>query len=306
MQGRSLKSTFATHFPSLSRALDINQNVYMFTQDVPLGVMPIGGRTQEDKHFSVTLEGDNSACERALRLLVEIGRHDRRDPKKIVCAAVHEIAQNLSWSGCAVFEIVKDDAGDPHMFAFTSNRLFRIASYFLQIIPRGDWDFWKKKFVLVPANRIWCVVIPPELGGKTGFKGVLRRLRRANYLGPKFWRKDLELGIQSKTFNFESHLRSNEVYVGRVTKIWGWGRRGSSQERSTAFFSFYRTLRFKWAQAVLRRHIVSELNRLFARLGMECSLRVTGLPTEEDILQINRELVEGRTSFGLALDRASF
>lgn len=51
------KPTVATRFPSLSRGPDINQNVHMFTQDVHLAVMPMGGRTEKHKDFAVTLEG---------------------------------------------------------------------------------------------------------------------------------------------------------------------------------------------------------------------------------------------------------
>ena len=35
----------------------------MFTQDVQLAVMPIGGRTEKHKEFSVTLEGSQSERE---------------------------------------------------------------------------------------------------------------------------------------------------------------------------------------------------------------------------------------------------
>lgn len=54
---------------------------------------------------------------------------------------------------------------------------------------------------------------------------------------------------------------------------------------------------------MLREHIVEEMNRLFVRLGIECELKVTGLPTPYDIMQTNSELLEGKISFGTASDR---
>ena len=175
--------------------------------------------------------------------------------------------------------------------------------YFLQIIPRGDWDLWKKKYVVVPAGRIWYLEMPPALGGRNGYKNILRRLRKFERIGPEFWRKDLEHGVQSKGFDLQRYVRNCEIYHGQITKIWGWNRRDWSQERCTEFFTFYKLLRFSWAQATLREHIVGELNGLFVRLGIECELKVTGLPTPYDILQTNSELLEGRISFGTASDR---
>jgi hypothetical protein len=51
-------------------------------------------------------------------------------------------------------------------------------------------------------------------------------------------------------------------------------------------------IRFQKAQAMLREHVVAELNGLFTRLGIKCELQVTGLPTPEDIQQTERELSE--------------
>ena len=60
---------------------------------------------------------------------------------------------------------------------------------------------------------------------------------------------------------------------------------------------------FSWAQAVLRANIIDELNSLFARLGMTCELKVSGLPTADDILNTKSELLDGKISFGAASDR---
>jgi hypothetical protein len=301
-RNRQERPTVATHFPSLSRGNDINQNVHMFTQDVQLALMPIGGRTEKHKEFRVTLEGSQGEREKAEQLIGEIAEYDGHDLAGMVCDAVEEVARNLSWKGCAVFEIIRDDDSQ-HIWGFTSKGLWKLPGYFLQIIPRGDWDLWKKKYVVVPASKIWYLEIPPSLGGRKGYKNILRRLRRFERIGPEFWRKDLERGIQSTGFDLQRYMRNGEIYYGQVTKTWGWNRRDWSQERCTEFYTFYKLLRFSWAQAMLREHIVGELNGLFVRLGIECELKVTGLPTPYDILQTNSELLEGKISFGTASDR---
>lgn len=300
---REVKPTVATHFPSLSRGPDINQNVYMFTQDVQLAVMPIGGRAEKHSEFAVILEGCDEEQEKALRLIGEIGRYDRHDITGMVCDAVEEIARNLVWEGCAVYELIRGDDGLQHIWGFTSKGLWRLPGFFLQIIPRGDWDLWKRKFVIVPAKRIWYLEMPPALGCRRGYRAVLRRLKRFERLGPEFWRKDLDRGVQKSAFDIQRYARDSDIYIGRVTKLWGWNRRDWSQERCTEFFTFYKMIRFSWAKAMLREHVVAELNRLFIRLGIKCVLKVTGLPTPGDILQINDELSDGRIPFSVVSDR---
>ena len=45
-------------------------------------------------------------------------------------------------------------------------------------------------------------MIPQELGGTRGFKRVLRRLGKYNYLGPVFYRQNLEHGLESKYYDY--------------------------------------------------------------------------------------------------------
>ena len=300
---REAKPTVATHFPSLSRDPVTNATIHMFIQDVQSAVMPIGGIAEEHKDFAVNLVGGTEDRERAKGLIGEIGRHDRYDVAEMVCDAVNEIAQHLAWEGCAPYEIIRSDDGLHHIWGFTSKRLWKLPGFFLQVIPRGDWDLWMKKVVVVPASRVWYLEIPSPLGGREGYRRILKRLRRFEHLGPAFWRGDLEHGIQSGDFDFQRYVRNSEIYYGQVTKTWGWNRRDWSQNRCTEFFTFYKMIRFQKAQATLREHVLAELNRLFARLGIECELKVTGLPTPEEILQTERELSEGRISFGAASDR---
>lgn len=295
--------TLATHFPSLSHASDMNPNIHMFTQDVQLAVMPIGGRAHKNKDFTVDLMGSDEDKEKSKQLLSEIGQNDRIDLAEIVCDAINEIAQRLAWDGCAVFEIVRGDHGSQHICGITTKRLFKLPMSYLQVIPRGDWGLWKKKAVVIPASRVWDLEMPPALGGRKGYRSVLKRLKRFEHLGPEFWKKDLEYGVQSREFDFQSYVRNCEIYYGQVTKSWGWNRRDWSQQRCTEFYTFYKMMRFQKSQALLREHIVVELNGLLKRLGISCKLQVTGLPTPQDVLKTEREMTEGRITFGAASDR---
>jgi hypothetical protein len=295
----------ATNFPSLSRNPDLNPTVHMFTEDVHLSVMPIGGRTEKHKNFKIMLNGEEKECERASYVIGDLGKFDRYDLSGMFCDAVDNIARHLAWEGCAVYEIATEDGGELHLHSFTSKRLLRFPGWFIQVIPQGDWQLWERKWVIIPASKVWLIEMPSAFGGCRGFRNTLKKLKMFGHLGPPFWKKDIEIGVQSRVFDFQKYVRSTEIYYRRITRAWGWNRRDWSQDRSTEFFNFYKMISFRWAQSVLREHIITELNNLFNRLDIVCELKVTGLPTPSDILKIRQDLQEGTITFAQASDRVS-
>jgi hypothetical protein len=130
-------------------------------------------------------------------------------------------------------------------------------------------------------------------------------LKRFNNFGPNFWRSDLTSQIQTPIFNFQEYVMNVEKYCARVTRQWGWNRRDYSQRNTTEYFLFYRLITFKWAQAVLREHITTELNRLFLRLGLDSRIIVSGLPLPKDILRVRDDLTAGQIQFTEALNQVS-
>ena len=231
-----LRPTVATHFPSLS-SRSINPNVHMFIQDVQLAVMPIGGRTTKQKHFAVNLQGQSIDCERARYLIGEIGKYDRRDLAEMVCDAIHEIATHLAWEGCSAYEIVSGDNGTVKLHSFTTKRLVRLPGFVLQVIPRGDWEIWEKKLVILPTKKVWYFEMPSVLGGRKGYQRTLKKLAQFDQIGPAFWRKDLEHGEQPQHFDSQTYVNKSEIYFRRVAKTWGWNRRDWSQRWSVEFLA---------------------------------------------------------------------
>lgn len=277
----------------------------MFAEDVHLAVMPFRRMSDKQKDFLVMFEGTEQECERASYIIRDLGEFDGYDLTEKLCDAVDNIAKHLAWEGCAVYEIVTNDDGEVDLHSFTSKRLVRFPRYFLQIIPRADWQLWEKKWVIIPASKVWYIEMPSALGASKGYRNILKKLKKFEHLGPSFVQKDLEAGVQFQDFDFQKYVRNAEIYYGEITRIWGWNRRDWSQERSTEFFNFYKMITFRWAQSVLREHIVAELNNLFNRLGIVCELKVAGLPTPSEILKIRQDLQKGTITFAQASDRVS-
>lgn len=299
---RDIKPSLATHFPSLSKEPEIDPDIHMFTEDIHLAIMPIGGRTDKQKEFAVEFQGETPDCERAREIVGELGEFDRHDTAGMVCDAVDNIARHLAWEGQVAFEIINDEE-QIYLNGFTTKNLFNLFNWHLQVIPPGDWDLWERKISFVTKEKIWKVEIPHELGGVWGYKNVLRKLRKYNPLGPDFYRQDLERGITAKYFDFSKYVRGGEIHFNRVTHAWGWNRRDWSQNKCTEFYSFYKMLSFKHAQAILREHILGEVNRLLSRLSINCKLIVTGLPTAKEILEIRNDMQKGELSFTAVSDK---
>lgn len=306
-----IQPTVARHFPSLANDPQGNLNIHMFTEDASLEIMPIGGRTTRQKDFSVNMSGNKIDYEKAKRLIKEMcqgGQYDpigQHDLKEMICDVIEKIATELFNGGCLVHEIIFDDDNDAHLYIFTSKRLVSLPGYFLQRIPKEDRNLWKKKLVLVPSKRIWYFEMPPMLGGKKGYKAMIKKMGQFENLFPNFWSQDLEKGLQDSNFDFQEYVRMADIYCGQVTKTWGWNRRDLSQERSTEFFIFYKKIKFFWALAVVREHIVREINTLFERLNIFCELKIDGLPTPSDILDIRREMQDGKINFTEAFNQVS-
>lgn len=279
----------------------------MFTQDVHLAVMPIGGKTEKHPEFAIRFEGNDKDCKRASELCSSLAQYDRLDVIEVVCDAVEEVALHLAWYGYAVHEIINvdEDNSKHHLYSFTSKRLYRVPGYFIQWVPKKDYEYFKKRYVIIPSKDIWEISMPSVLGGASGYRRLLSGLKRFEHIGPKFWRDDLENQIQTKGYNFQEYVRNTEIYYTKITKRWGWNRRDYSQRNCTEFFTVYKGVIFRWAQAVLREHIISEINKLLSRLQINAKIVVSGIPSADDILLIRQKLLEGKINFQETYDKTS-
>ena len=301
---QDVRPSVATHFLSLSRSQDMDPDVHMFTEDIHLAVMPFDGRVGNQENFSVEFQGTQPDCKRAQEIVGELGEFDKHNATEMVCDAVENIARNLAREGQAVHEIITNKE-QIHIRRFTSKNFFRLLFWYLQIIPPGDWDLWKRKFTLLNKEKIWRVEMPSELGGLRGFKKVLKRLRRYNHLGPSFYKQNLGRGLTITNNDSIKYIRNSEIYFNRVTRIWGWNRRDFSQKKCTEFYTFYKVLNSRHAQAILRVHIIKEINQLLERLSVKCKIVVNGLPTPKEILQIRNDMQKGDIPFTEAYDKVA-
>lgn len=301
------KSRVATHFPSLREEDDLSSNVLMFVEDVQLLLMPIVGRPHKTTNFTVEIQGNREYVDSAIAILKSLTDYDRYSETELLSSVVEGIARQLAWNGRAVHEIVwdEDNGGAYRLCSFTSRRLFHAFGRYIQIIPKADRNFWNKAIIIIPEKYVWDVAMPKVLGGYRGYRAILRRLARIQLHGPSFFRKELFQQRWPAYYDSQRYIREAKYVEAKITAQWGWTQRGISQSSCTEFYLFHRIIQFKWAQAVVREHIVNELNRLLRRLRVDAEIVVKGLPTASKILAIQRKMSKGDISFKEASDACS-
>ena len=263
-------------------------------------------RLRDTDKRTFRLEGTEEECAKASSLCIAIAHDDHYRPAENISDAVGSVLQELAFYGRSMFEITEDQGDLEHSFqSLSPNYVWGLFSYYLQIAPRGAWPYLDRKYALLKKASIWQVDMPRELGGVRGFRRVLRKLSAWSSLGPGFVQEDLMKQQMPNEFIFGEYRRAHQVSLYRATKTWGWSCRDWSRDYITEFYQFHRHFTFKWAQAVLRDHIIRELNSLFSRLGIKAQIVVEGLSSPEDILKVREQMQAGLLDFAGATKAVS-
>lgn len=305
---RNKKSKTFRFFPSLSETVNINPNYNMFTEDISRGIIPISGHSDKHPNFEIILEGDKDNYDQVKNILLSLSRFKNRDLKEITCDSINNIAIHLSWSGRATYEIVFESESSFRIFLsfFPNSNLYKLFNRYIQLIPKEDAKNLKKRLVILNKKEVWEIKMPAQLGGYKGYKRIKNHLVKYDYLSPKFWHKKLSSSIDASGFNFKNYSRNVEIYYHRLSNQWGWNQRDYSLKNKTEFYVVYRQLQSRYTKAVLREHILNELNHLFFRLGLNVKIILTGLPTSIQISNVLNDLIDGQIDLSDKLfDRVS-
>lgn len=285
----------AGYFPSRSYRHDVGVNAHMFVEDVVLGILPLYLRDTNPSQFKAVLRGEPSDIETAQRILRSLSDGNYSDLRELIISAVPRIAYPLVEEGNCFFEIV-NVGKDIELASIPNDGLFRIPGYFVQVIPREDRALYGKRYLTAKSDKVWHISMPTDLGGPAKHKRLMRFLRRGSTMAPSFYLQDLDKGMQQSPFDFQAYRRWADSSVYAKTRSWGWNMRRFGTEDFTEVLWLHRRLRFKRAHAWLRRHIISELNSLFDRIGLTARISVVGLMESYDITLKMESLLSGTES----------
>ena len=286
------------NFPNTIQALRINTNnlngtnTHMFREDIHSSIMPISGESNNFPEFNVKLIGQESENKKASLILKELAKYPNyHNNTKLISDIVQNIAMYLSFNGWMTYEILYDNEKKKIRFSrFSTERLYKIYKWYIQVPPSDIGD--KKKFNILQKDNIWAIEIPSKLGGKKDFQQIINKLDKFDSLMPKFFQKDM-----SQQYNHKEYRELNFIFNTKITLNWGWSLRDLDTDNKTEFYSFYQKLQFRWALAILREHIVKELNKLLKRLDINSKIIISGIPTPNEILEFKEEFLKGKQTF---------
>lgn len=271
---------------------------HMFIEDIHTGILMRNLGIHGEKLKKIEITGEAEEVMIATGLCASIARGRGYGAGSTARSAIESIALHLAWYGDVLFEVVEMEPRKWALEMVPNRHLYRIPFAFLQFIPEAEREqSFGQRWVVLPRSHAWLVRIPADLGGPRKYRRLLTQLEAISPTAPDFWSQDLQAGRWNTEFAFDEYKRWQHLAVTKLTRRWGWDGRGTARDSETEFFHFYRSLRFRHAQAVLRQHIVSEINQIFVLLNIRAELSLEGYPTPHDIEQLITLTASGEVSY---------
>jgi hypothetical protein len=272
-----------------------NTNVHILTEDIHLGIMPIGGRSRNHPGFTITISGNDKSKEEANKLLNSMCSYHRHSAKELICDVVENIIKIQLYNGISLYEITKDSSGRFQLSNFTSDMLVNLFGLHFQFVPKSDRKMWDRKLIIKTSKSIWKVRMPKVLGGVSGYRKLIRRLANNTGMHPKGYNIE-EVVSKSSQFDFNEYVNQTKIYLYRHLALWGGTLRHYSTDHANEYYIIYRAVKLNRAKAIMRGHVINELNTLLDRLDISAKIEISGLPTVEFIDDQLRKLEAGEVS----------
>src|SRR5205814_3516929 len=157
------------YFPSsASSRSEIMHYAFMFTRDLPLGLMPFRSR-RRGTAFNAKLARPNAQLETQLRTFLHVGGYGGHDLPDAIIEFVDDAAQYLGAHGEMYFEIVDDDSGSSVLAGksleiLPQGKVLHLFGKYIQLVPIKDWKKSEPKAIFIPAKNIWHLTLPKKLG----------------------------------------------------------------------------------------------------------------------------------------------
>lgn len=283
----------------------------MLIEDLCQGVIPVGGRTGNDK-FSVNLNPDSQEIAALVARALPSRFGERRWLDAAVCDFVESVVRQIAYNGEDNYEIVyQTNTGGSKMIGFFLQSIPRFGLWksplgSVQIVPANvAKDLGCKRVIWLPQQSVTTFRFPRELGGSRRQKALLRTLDRFKGSIPEFSVEQVASSNREHGFDFGVFRDRHEQTLAKITRHLGWDGRNMWLNRCLDFYTVYRHLRFERTLAVLRSHVLTVLNDCLntvgKKLGFAAKIQIQGLPTPEEIDHNVAELMSGNLSFKKAV-----
>jgi hypothetical protein len=270
----------------------------MFIEDIHSGILMRNLGIKGEKPKKIEIIGEDDAIKTAMGLCASIARGSGYSARSMAQSAIESIALHLAWYGEVLFEAVEIEHRKWALEMVPDHHLCRIPFGFLQFIPEAERaQSSGQRLVVLPRSHAWLVRMPALLGGPRKHRKLLTQLEVISPTAPKFWSQDLQAGQWNTEVSLDEYKGWQHLAVAKLTHRWGWDGRGIARDSETEFFHFYRGLRFRHAQAILRQHIVSKINQMLVRLNIRAAISLEGYPTPHDIERLIKLTASGEITY---------
>ncbi len=282
-------------------------------RDIPLSIMPIGGKSAARKNFAVSVVPTDEQMTRTMAGALSENRraYMPTDIKHSVCDFVRRTASRLLQREKAVFEIVL--LRDPKTNELLGCDLFEINVRTLtfkknQVSQRVPSQIAAERnvptIIDLDTERLAIFSLPPEFRDLAKIKRGLARLGGGSLTQMyEASRQDTNLG-----YDIKEHIRSEHLAIAAATRTTGWSANQTQTlyEVFTEYYVLHRHLVFQRFIITLRDWILVILNEVVARIaklwGKTASIEISGLPLLADVQRAQTELAQGARTFASVLD----
>lgn len=285
----------ATADPSLPAA----GNAWFLAEDFHNGLMPFRSLRGDASTFRVDVVPEDSELAGWVAGLLGARSPRAYELEDATCSFIRDVGQWLALSGEVFFEISETTTdGKPTvaLLKLPPGRVTRILSRYVQWVP-SHLQAQHGRCVVVPAASIWHVRLPKELGSPRRHRRMMRQLSNASGIGPPFTFEDGQFGATVPGYDFSAYHRAIDAEVEHLTRRWGGIPRLHVVKGATEYYFFERHAQWSRTQALVREHVIGEINVLFHRLRPHCRLVVDGLPTSAELLDVTTRLRKGEVGF---------
>lgn len=156
------------------------------------------------------------------------------------------------------------------------------------------------RIIWLSNSEIWRFEFPSALGRRNAYRKVLRQLESCSEIGPKFFLESMNAGRTAALFDHRIYHRMQNIGRGIASREWGWPQRNSNLEGITEYYYIERSLRFAKSMALVREHLVKQLNKLFSHLNILVSIELQGIASSEKIEDSIQRMSNGTLDFTAA------
>ena len=295
-------------YRTLTGKHDYVGDVFMFEQDMSQLIMPLRGR-RGDGRYSARLEPDN-ALEGIVARAFGSERHG--DLSEALNDFIREVTQSLFYYGSAAFEVYckRDESGNIirldfyHVYAPSIKKIF---GNYWQLISWGVAKQFRIKVGMhrISSERMLYIDFPTALGGRRSLKKIVRELAFIGHeLLPEFHLKAMR--YQDDTgFSFNEFIWDSYLAKGKMTRKFGWNQRKVPDDDMLEYYTIHRHLVFKKSQAILREHILNEINGVLRNKYVNSGSRIVvdGLLKPEELDKELQALCKGDLEFNKIIER---